>query len=51
MCCPSDTGIGPGFYISRLIVEQHGGALEIESTVGVGTTVTVMIPAQDATEG
>ena len=41
-------GVGLGLPLTRIFVELHGGWLEIESTVNVGTTVTVILPASDA---
>jgi signal transduction histidine kinase len=47
---PSDrTGLGLGLYISRWIVEAHGGRIWAESTVGVGTTVHFTLPAERQT--
>lgn len=37
-------GSGIGLAIADEIVHQHGGALDIESGIGVGTTVTVTLP-------
>jgi signal transduction histidine kinase len=37
-------GTGLGLWGSRRIVEQHGGAIEIASVEGSGTTVTVRLP-------
>lgn len=37
-------GTGLGLPIVKAIVEAHGGAVEIQSTLGVGTTVTIRLP-------
>jgi two-component system, cell cycle sensor histidine kinase PleC len=37
-------GSGLGLYITRMLMERHGGRLEISSTVQVGTTVTLSFP-------
>lgn len=37
-------GTGLGLYITRQLVEQHGGTIEMASVVGDGTTVTVRLP-------
>ena len=41
-------GTGLGLAIVKHIVQLHQGALKIESRVGVGTTVTVTIPAAES---
>lgn len=38
-------GGGLGLPIARRIIEQHGGAIRVESTEGRGTTFTVWLPA------
>ena len=37
-------GLGLGLMIAQAIVTGHGGRIEIQSEVGVGTTFTVMLP-------
>lgn len=41
-----DEGTGLGLAIVHALVEGHDGRVEIESAVGVGTTVTVAIPQE-----
>jgi two-component system, OmpR family, phosphate regulon sensor histidine kinase PhoR len=36
---------GPGLAIVKHIVSRHRGQLRIESTVSVGTTVSIWLPA------
>lgn len=40
----SDEGLGLGLTIAHRIIEDHNGAMSIESRVGKGTTLTVRLP-------
>jgi len=40
-------GAGIGLAGTKLIVEQHGGTIEVISAVGAGTTVTVRLPLNE----
>ena len=42
---PTCEGTGLGLPLTRSLIEMHGGEIEIDSTVGVGTAVTVRYPA------
>ncbi len=37
-------GLGLGLYITRELVERHGGTIALDSIPGAGTTVTVRLP-------
>jgi signal transduction histidine kinase len=37
-------GVGLGLHTARKIVEAHGGRIEVESVVGVGSTFRVFLP-------
>ena len=39
-------GTGLGLPLTKALVELHGGVLDLQSEVGVGTTVTVRFPAE-----
>jgi signal transduction histidine kinase len=40
-------GTGLGLFVTRKLVEAHGGTVECESTVGEGTTFRLVFPAID----
>jgi signal transduction histidine kinase len=44
----SGVGLGLGLYITRELVERHGGQIRAESTPGIGTTFSVTLPLADA---
>lgn len=39
-----ENGTGLGMFISKKIIDNHGGHIEIQSEPGKGTTVTVLLP-------
>lgn len=41
---PEGEGTGMGLGIARTITQEHGGDINVESTVNVGTIVTVTLP-------
>lgn len=44
---PDQRGLGLGLAISRDIIEEFGGRIEVSSQVGVGSTFAVILPAPD----
>jgi signal transduction histidine kinase len=43
------SGLGLGLYIARLIVEAHGGRIDVSSELGKGSTFRVILPADALT--
>ena len=39
---------GLGLAVARKIVEEHGGSLEADSTLGQGTEFTITLPLESA---
>jgi signal transduction histidine kinase len=39
-----EAAVGLGLPLARQFVEAHGGAIELQSALGEGTTVTIRLP-------
>ena len=45
-------GVGLGLSIARHVIQQHGGRIEVESKIGMGSRLTVFLkPAEPAGDG
>lgn len=42
-----ERGMGLGLYTSKAIIERHMGRIGVESTVGEGTTFSIILPVQE----
>jgi signal transduction histidine kinase len=40
-------GTGLGLAVTRKVIEDHGGDIFVESTVGEGTTFNILLPLTD----
>ena len=45
------SGTGLGLTLAKALIEMHGGKIELVSQKGVGTTVTLIIPARRVSQG
>lgn len=45
-----ERGIGLGFSLTRRVVAEHGGSLQVTSVPGQGTTVTVSLPVSSTVQ-
>jgi hypothetical protein len=45
-----DVGIGLGLAITERIIKEHGGWIQVESELGMGTVFTVILPLKSAVE-
>jgi signal transduction histidine kinase len=43
-------GLGLGLYVTKAIVEAHGGYIQVMSEVGEGSTFSLVLPAMPETE-
>jgi PAS domain S-box-containing protein len=43
-------GIGLGLFISQNIMQQHGGHIEVQSSVGTGSTFSLWLPEETRSE-
>ena len=44
-------GTGLGLAVTRKIIVDHGGDIEVKSKIGIGTTFTIWLPAEASATG
>lgn len=45
-----ESGTGLGLYITKQIIDMHGGSITVESELGKGTTFTILLPIKSKLE-
>lgn len=45
------SGTGLGLFIAKKLIDQYGGKISIHSTINVGTTCEIFLPAQNTQMG
>jgi signal transduction histidine kinase len=45
------SGTGLGLSVTRRIIREHGGTVEVRSAVGHGTTFTILLPIHQSAQG
>jgi signal transduction histidine kinase len=48
---PAGKGTGLGLAISSGIIQKHNGTIDVESTIGKGTTFTIRLPLHGVPDG
>ncbi len=46
-----DSGTGMGLAVAHNIIQEHGGLLDVESRLGIGTTFHIVLPRTHVREG
>lgn len=45
-----EKGMGLGLFLTKKIIEHHKGEIQVSSTIGKGTTFTIIVPKQEIHE-
>jgi light-regulated signal transduction histidine kinase (bacteriophytochrome) len=51
LCVDDERNVLDALAIARsVVVDKHGGVIDVESTIGVGTTFSIRLPLEEASK-